>query len=168
MVDDGVFSMGKTMPCLPPMTGNGANIPPINPWWWLGDGWFMTLFYPRVKKGKYWEYHGNLMDMFMRVMGYHYIWVNYNISLTWILRPQKGIISSMKINDSQGSGERREVVMKFTQIIWVCLKIVYPIVPNGFADHYPYEKWLFHWEYTQHFQTNPYNYSIHGMNLTQL
>ena len=25
---------------------------------------------------------------------------------------------------------------------WVCLKIVYPIVPNGFADHYPYEKWL--------------------------
>ena len=37
----------------------------------------------------------------------------------------------------------------------VCLKIVYPIVPNGFADHYPYEKWLFHWEYTQHFQANP-------------
>ena len=27
--------------------------------------------------------------------------------------------------------------------IWVCLKIVYPIVPNGFADPYPYEKWLF-------------------------
>ena len=25
--------------------------------------------------------------------------------------------------------------------------VVYPIVPNGFADHYPYEKWLFHWEY---------------------
>ena len=22
--------------------------------------------------------------------------------------------------------------------IWVCLKIVNPIVPNGFADHYPY------------------------------
>ena len=20
--------------------------------------------------------------------------------------------------------------------------------PNGFADHYPYEKWLFHWDYT--------------------
>ena len=40
--------------------------------------------------------------------------------------------------------------------IWVCLKIVYPIVPNGFADHYPVFKWLFHWEYTQHFQTNPY------------
>ena len=26
---------------------------------------------------------------------------------------------------------------------WVCLKIVvYPIVPNGFADHYPVFKWL--------------------------
>ena len=33
--------------------------------------------------------------------------------------------------------------------------VVYPIVPNGFADHYPYEKWLFHWEYIPHFQTNP-------------
>ena len=26
--------------------------------------------------------------------------------------------------------------------------VVYPIVPNGFADHYPYEKLLFHWEYS--------------------
>ena len=34
-----------------------------------------------------------------------------------------------------------------------------PIVPNGFADHYPVFKWLFHWEYTQHFQTYP-----HGKN----
>ena len=24
----------------------------------------------------------------------------------------------------------------------------HPIEPNGFADHYPYEKWLFHEEYT--------------------
>ena len=30
--------------------------------------------------------------------------------------------------------------------MWVCLKIVYPIVPNGFHDHYPVFKWLFHWE----------------------
>ena len=27
--------------------------------------------------------------------------------------------------------------------IWVCLKIVYPIVPNGFHDHYPVFKWLY-------------------------
>ena len=26
--------------------------------------------------------------------------------------------------------------------------VVYPIVPNGFADHYPVFKWPFHWEYT--------------------
>ena len=38
--------------------------------------------------------------------------------------------------------------------------VVYPIVPNGFDDHYPYEKW---WKIgislgilTQHFQTNPH------------
>ena len=40
--------------------------------------------------------------------------------------------------------------------IWVCLKMLCTPKPNGFANHYPYEKWLFHWEYTQHFQTNPY------------
>ena len=33
-------------------------------------------------------------------------------------------------------------------IIWVCLKIVYPNQPNGFADHYPYFLWLFVWEYS--------------------
>ena len=33
-------------------------------------------------------------------------------------------------------------------IIWVCLKMLCTPKPNGFADHYPYEKWLFHWEYT--------------------
>ena len=32
--------------------------------------------------------------------------------------------------------------------IWVCLKMVSTPKPNGFADHYPYEKWLFHWGYT--------------------
>ena len=28
--------------------------------------------------------------------------------------------------------------------IWVCLKMVSTPKPNGFADHYPYEKLLFH------------------------
>ena len=36
--------------------------------------------------------------------------------------------------------------------------------PNGFADHYPYEKWLFHWEYPQHFQTNPYDNNMNKLN----
>ena len=26
--------------------------------------------------------------------------------------------------------------------------VVYPEKSNGFADHYPYTKWLFHWGYT--------------------
>ena len=38
--------------------------------------------------------------------------------------------------------------------IWVCLKIVYPIFPMVLLITIPI-KWLFHWEYTQHFQTNP-------------
>ena len=33
-------------------------------------------------------------------------------------------------------------------MIWVCLKMSCTPKPNGVADHYPYEKWLFHWEYT--------------------
>ena len=37
--------------------------------------------------------------------------------------------------------------------------VVYPIVANGFADHYPVFKWLFHWEYTLFFrQTHMYVY----------
>ena len=39
-------------------------------------------------------------------------------------------------------------VLVMPDVKWVCLKIVYPEKPNGFADHYPYIKWLFHWEYT--------------------
>ena len=38
----------------------------------------------------------------------------------------------------------------------MCLKIGKTPKPNGLADHYPVFKWLFHWEYTQHFQTNPH------------
>ena len=43
--------------------------------------------------------------------------------------------------------------------VWKCCV---PIVPNDFADHYPVFKWLFHWEYTQHFQTNPYCLGEYG------
>ena len=46
---------------------------------------------------------------------------------------------------------------------WMCLKMVSTPKANGFADHYPYEKWLFHWEYTQHFQTNPYMWMIRSI-----
>ena len=32
---------------------------------------------------------------------------------------------------------------------------VYYPKPNGFADHYPVFKWLFHWEYTPLFSDKP-------------
>ena len=40
---------------------------------------------------------------------------------------------------------------------WVCLKMssVAHCTQSGFADYYPVFQWLFHWEYSQHFQTNP-------------
>ena len=44
----------------------------------------------------------------------------------------------------------------YVKTIWVCLKIVYPIVPSLVLLIIIPIKWLFHWEYTQHFQTNPY------------
>ena len=56
------------------------------------------------------------------------------------------------------SSERHPQIYQFSWVgylKWVCLKIGKTPKPNGFADHYPYEKWRFHWESTQHFQTNP-------------
>ena len=46
------------------------------------------------------------------------------------------------------SGLELSAMVLNQETTWVCLKIVYPFLPNGFADHYPYYKWLFHWEYT--------------------
>ena len=36
---------------------------------------------------------------------------------------------------------------RMNYMIWVCLKMSCTPKPNGFADHYPVFKWLFHWEY---------------------
>ena len=48
-------------------------------------------------------------------------------------------------------------------LMGVSENVVYPIVPNGFADHYPI-KWLFHWEYTL-FSDKPSSSKIgHGYN----
>ena len=44
---------------------------------------------------------------------------------------------------------------------WKCW--LNPFLPNGFADHYPYEKWLFHWGFGPHFQTYPNAESGVGM-----
>jgi len=32
--------------------------------------------------------------------------------------------------------------------VGVSENVVYPFLPNGFADHYPVFKWLFVWEYS--------------------
>ena len=47
--------------------------------------------------------------------------------------------------------------------IWVCLKMLCTPKPNGFADHYPYEKWLFHWEYTWIF--HDFSLPLHGFDM---
>ena len=38
----------------------------------------------------------------------------------------------------------------------VCLKMLCTPKPNGFADHYPVFKWLFHWGYTLFSGPNPW------------
>ena len=38
----------------------------------------------------------------------------------------------------QGSNKTSGWLDTQTANAWVCLKIVYPFLPNGFADHYPY------------------------------
>ena len=40
--------------------------------------------------------------------------------------------------------------------VWKWLVPLNPMVLLIIIPIYPYEKWLFHWEYTQHFQTNPH------------
>ena len=54
------------------------------------------------------------------------------------LREQVG----MEMTGAQRVGDKNG------EIMWVLLKMLCTPKPNGFADHYPYEKWLFHWEYT--------------------
>ena len=69
--------------------------------------------------------------------------------------PERSRLPSWEVVGDQKKSPRSQTVQKLFPKnpmlfghIWVSLKIVYPIVPNGFADHYPYEKWLFHWGYT--------------------
>ena len=48
--------------------------------------------------------------------------------------------------------------LKCLGTIWVCLKMLaQPLHPMVLLIIIP-SKWLLHWEYTQHFQTNPYDH----------
>ena len=49
--------------------------------------------------------------------------------------------------------------------MWVCLKMLCTPKPNGFADHYPYEKLLFHWEYTLFSDKPMYVYYLYIYNI---
>ena len=54
-------------------------------------------------------------------------------------------------NEKPGKNSRVCFPFNFLQMFdkWLCLKMLCtPKKNNGFADHYPYEKWLFHWGYT--------------------
>ena len=70
-------------------------------------------------------------------------WVNYN-ELT---------ASSLEITVSKGNHPQIALILYWDDLgcrtwRWVCLKMSCTPKPNGLADHYPYEKWLFHGEYT--------------------
>ena len=76
----------------------------------------------------------------------------------WELLYSKGHFDHFKWVDhrtSMGKKTMLDIARGYFPKIWVCLKIVYPIVPNGFADPYPYNKWLAIIGNIHHFQTNP-------------
>ena len=60
---------------------------------------------------------------------------------------QHGALNYQVVKKS-GQGGRGHICPYLSQYgcVWKCREN--PIVPNGFADHYPVFKWLFHWEYT--------------------
>ena len=63
----------------------------------------------------------------------------------YCLRP-KTTLASWDVEETGSVSQQRSgfpTVMK-----WVCLKMSCTPKPNGFADHYPVFKWLFHWGYT--------------------
>ena len=53
-----------------------------------------------------------------------------------------------KRGDNLSTPEVRTVIHFAPKSTWVCLKMLCTPKANGFADHYPVFKWLFHWEYT--------------------
>ena len=58
----------------------------------------------------------------------------------------------------------RGTLFSDTPMTWVCLKMVSTPKPNGFHDHYPYEKWLQLGIYPIFRQTHVAKYVTKGAN----
>ena len=85
-------------------------------------------------------------------------WSNFGIEVPWPKTLGKDGEKSLKVSLNVHPDPNK---LAFCDIPGICNlgvseNVVYPFLPNGFADHYPVFKWLFHWEYTLHFQTNPF------------
>ena len=52
-----------------------------------------------------------------------------------------GFFAKVHVINTEDAGNHSK-----SRSIWVCLKMLCTPKPSGFADHYPYEKLLFHWE----------------------
>ena len=61
-----------------------------------------------------------------------------NVS-SWVIKGASWVsYENLKGADQRRTPGRPAPIESQKSVKWVCLKIVYPIVPNGFADHYPY------------------------------
>ena len=77
----------------------------------------------------------------------HLIWIlRFGYGTTSCLHRSQVLFQSVSGWSSSNSASVSCVAI-FCKVLQ-SLKIVYPFLPNGFADHYPYFLWLFHWGYT--------------------
>ena len=106
----------------------------------MTGGWFMALFYPHYcpelqRTPKIHPVTTPRFNLaFVKLVNFEIITAVYNNKspiCEWFIPP-----TPPTYGDDWG------IVYGIVLPTWVCLKIVYPIVPNGFADHYPVFKWL--------------------------
>ena len=73
----------------------------------------------------------------------------YFISCCWLILYSDKWYSIRRGTDISRKSTEFQITPRNTRTnMGLSENVVYPKKPNGFADHYPYEKWLFHWWYT--------------------
>ena len=87
------------------------------------------------------RFGGQMIPCFHRAR-WNPLWVR-----TWVF-VAAGNIFAIPATFSVDSPSTGFMVPKNHSPMGVSENVVYPFLPNGFADHYPDFKWLFHWEYT--------------------